>query len=224
MPTDQTSLASAPSASPTRNDSVPAVGVTALAVIRSSRTTTCGSAADSPASRNRLTERQTRTSTNRPGPRTSAATAIASTPTRPTLAKLDQASTWRRDQRSRNTPTNGPSTLNGSSTTANAPAIAPGEGCRSGEKMTYAASATWKTPSVSWLATRTANSLRKARPRKRCVRWRTACILSMFPPMGPSSRAGSGASDSRASGGRPRGTRSSSHSRLASREPRLRAG
>ena len=37
-----------------------------------------------------------------------------------TRTKLDQTSTCRRDQRSSSTPTNGPSTLNGSSTTASA--------------------------------------------------------------------------------------------------------
>ncbi len=75
-------------------------------------------------------------------------------------------------------PTNGPSTLNGSSTTASAPASAPGEGARSGENTTYDASATWNTPSVSWLATRTANSRRNHVPRSRCRRWRSAVTRS----------------------------------------------
>jgi hypothetical protein len=83
-----------------------------------------------------LTDRQTRISANSVGPRTSACTATASTATTPTRTKFDQASTWRRDHRSKNTPVNGPSTLNGSSTTASVPAIAPGLGARSGENTT----------------------------------------------------------------------------------------
>ena len=115
---------------------MPAVGVSALAVTRSSTSTTCGSDAESPASRNRLTDSATSTTPNRPGPCTSAAMSTAITATRPTRTKLDQASTCRRDQRSSSTPTNGPSALNGSSTTASAEAIAAGDGCFSGEKIT----------------------------------------------------------------------------------------
>ena len=71
---------------------------------------------------------------NSTGPRRSAGTATASTATSPTRTKFDQASTWRRDHRSSSTPTNGPSTLNGSSTTASAAAIATGDGCSLGRE------------------------------------------------------------------------------------------
>ena len=40
------------------------------------------------------------------------------------------------------------------------------------ENSAYDASATWKTPSLSWLDSRTANSRRNHRPRSRCARWR----------------------------------------------------
>jgi len=53
---------------------------------------------------------------------------------------------------------------------ASAAAMAPGEAACSGEKITYDASATWKTPSTNWLSTRTANSRRNQRPCSRCTR------------------------------------------------------
>ena len=178
----QPSRAPLPTATPVTTASVPAVGVSAFAVISSSGRTTCGSDADRPASRNRFTDRQARISTNSAGPRRSALAATASTVTSPARAKFAQASTCRRDQRSRNTPTNGPSRLNGSSTTASAAAISPAPGARSGENTTYDASATWNTPSVSWLVIRTANSRRNHVPRSRCTRCRSAVTR-------PSSRA-----------------------------------
>src|SRR3954449_3174580 len=97
------------------------------------------------------------------------------TATTATRAKLAQTSTCRRDQRSSSTPANGPSSENGSSTTASAEAIAVADG-RSWEKSAYDAIATWKTPSVSWLATRTVKRRRNHRPRSRRCRWASAVM------------------------------------------------
>nr|WP_308209906.1 hypothetical protein [Actinomadura madurae] len=53
-----------------------------------------------------------------------------------------------------NTPANGPRAEYGSNVTANAAAAFVAVVCRSGEKNTYPASATWKTPSLNCDASR----------------------------------------------------------------------
>ncbi len=82
-----------------------------------------------------------------------------------TRTALPHARTWRRCQRSRNTPANGPTIVNGASITANAPAIAAAVPCDSGEKNSSDARPTWNMPSPACETRRTANSLRNPRSR-----------------------------------------------------------
>ena len=129
------------------NARVPLVGVMEFASTSSSEGTTCGSEAERAARKKRLMLNASRIIANSGGPETSAATSIATATTGISRIRFETTSTWRRLHRSRNTPTNGPSTLNGSSTAASAAAIEAASACRSGENRTYDASATWKMPS-----------------------------------------------------------------------------
>ena len=117
-----------PSPKPTPNAPVPTVGVTALAVTSSRRSTVLGRAAPSPARMKRLTVSAASTRTYSPTSRepskapplasTSPATPTAST----TRTRLDSSSTRWRDHRSSSTPANGPTTVKGSTVADRAPA------------------------------------------------------------------------------------------------------
>jgi hypothetical protein len=68
----------------------------------------------------------------------------------------------RRDQRSMNTPTNGPINEKGTITIAEASAKLLAVVARSGEKTSEATSAAWIRPSADWLTMRIAKSKRKS--------------------------------------------------------------
>src|SRR5256885_3103327 len=68
--------------------------------------------------------------------------------------------TLRRRHRSRNTPTNGPTSEYGSSSTANAVATRSPSGAFSGLNSRLPASADWKSPSPNWLISRTPSKRR----------------------------------------------------------------
>ncbi len=73
-----------------------------------SSATTCGSAADSEERKNRLTPRTSRTLTYSGAPSLPEATSDAVSTTNTVRSSADQTRIWRRDQRSMNTPANGP--------------------------------------------------------------------------------------------------------------------
>ena len=121
---------------------VPLVGVIALAITSSSRGTTRGSEADSPASKNRLT--------------LTAAMAATSRAALGAVGRDDHGGARGRGRRGRRWPGPGSAAgssgrgrprrtarprVIGSSTTASAAAIEAASGCRSGENSTYDASA-----------------------------------------------------------------------------------
>ena len=78
-----------------------------------------------------------------------------------TRTALPTASVCRRDQRSSSGPANGPTTVNGSSSTAKAPATEPAVAIVCGEKKNSVARPTWNMPSPHWETSRTVKSLRK---------------------------------------------------------------
>jgi hypothetical protein len=86
----------------------PAVGDTALAITSLSPATTCGSAADSEDRKNRLTPSTSRTPMYSGTPSLPEATSPAVIATNSARSSADQTRIWRRDQRSMNTPANGP--------------------------------------------------------------------------------------------------------------------
>ena len=86
----------------------PAVGDTELAITSLSSATTCGSAADSEDRKNRFTPSTSRTLTYSGTARLPAATSAAVAATNAARSSADQTRIWRRDQRSMNTPANGP--------------------------------------------------------------------------------------------------------------------
>jgi hypothetical protein len=83
----------------------------ALAVTSSSRRTTCGRLAPSPARKKRFTDRHASTSTDSVTPTSLRATSAATTSTSAVRTRLDTSRIWRRRQRSRTTPANGPITV-----------------------------------------------------------------------------------------------------------------
>jgi hypothetical protein len=86
----------------------PAVGDTELAMTSLSSGTTCGSAADSEDRKNRLTPSTSSTPAYSGTPRLPEATSMAVAATNRVRSSADQTRIWRRDQRSMNTPANGP--------------------------------------------------------------------------------------------------------------------
>src|SRR5260370_7059576 len=86
----------------------PTVGDTELAITSLSSATTCGSAADSEARKNRFTPSISSTATYSGRPRPPDAMIAAVTTTNAERTRADRTRIWRRDQRSMNTPANGP--------------------------------------------------------------------------------------------------------------------
>ncbi len=86
----------------------PAVGATEFAITRVSSATTCGSAADSEDRKNRSTPSTSRTLAYSGTPRLPDATRMAVSATKAARSTADQTRICRRDQRSMNTPANGP--------------------------------------------------------------------------------------------------------------------
>src|SRR5215469_17474485 len=86
----------------------PAVGDTELAITSSSSATTCGSAADSEDRKNLFTPSTSSTATYSGGPWLPAAISAAVSTTKADRSRADQTRIWRLDQRSMNTPANGP--------------------------------------------------------------------------------------------------------------------
>jgi len=117
-----------PARPPPNETIVPTVGATALAITRVSSATTCGSAADSEERKNLLTPSTARTPTYRGGPRRPEATREAVSTTNEARSRADQTRICRRDQRSMNTPANGPISEYGRYKTVKAAAAAPGFG------------------------------------------------------------------------------------------------
>src|SRR5699024_2758749 len=87
----------------------------------------------------------------------------ASTRVSSTRTALPSSRTCRRRHRSSSGPANGPTIVNGSSSTANAAATAPAVARFSGEKKNRVASPAWNMPSPHWDTRRTANNFRKSR-------------------------------------------------------------
>src|SRR5512145_1322089 len=144
---------------------VPVVVDTELAMTSSSRVTTCGSAADRPARKNRFTDRQASTATYSGTPVTPPKVSTATPRTMPVRSRLATTRICRRRHLSSRTPAKGPTREYGSSSTANAAATLPADVCRSGEKKNRLASAAWNAPSAACEVSRVANSRRKSRCR-----------------------------------------------------------
>jgi len=106
----------------------PAVGDTALAITSMSSSTTCGSAADSVDSRNRLTPSTSSKATYNGTERLFAAISAAVATTNVARSRADQTRIWRLDHRSMNTPANGPISEYGRYRTVKAAAPAVGLG------------------------------------------------------------------------------------------------
>ncbi len=87
--------------------------------------------------------------------------AVATTKTERSSA--DSSRIWRRDQRSMNTPANGPISEYGKYKTVNADAAAAGLGNVVALKNTYVPTPAVTMPSPAWEVSRTANSRRKSR-------------------------------------------------------------
>jgi hypothetical protein len=87
---------------------VPTVGATELAITSVSSLTTCGRAADSEDRKNRLTPSTASTPTYSGTPSLPEATREAVRATNEARSTADQTRICRRDQRSMNTPANGP--------------------------------------------------------------------------------------------------------------------
>src|SRR5204862_8228325 len=103
-------------------------GPTAFAVTGVSSAPTCGRAADREERKPLLTPSTARTLTYRGGPRRPEATREAVSPTNEARSRADQTRICRRDQRSMNTPANGPISEYGRYKTVKAAAAAPGFG------------------------------------------------------------------------------------------------
>src|SRR5690348_9787797 len=104
----------------------PEVVDNALAVTSCSSSTTCGRPADSADRKSRFTPSAAIAVAKNATPSLLAATSPATPSTTTTLVRLAITSTRWRDQRSRNTPTNGPTSEYGSNNAANAAAASPG--------------------------------------------------------------------------------------------------
>ena len=87
---------------------VPIGGATALAITSLSSRTTCGVAADRADRKNRFTPNTTSAAAYTGRPRLPAAIRRPVSATAPPRSTADQTRIWRRDQRSMNTPANGP--------------------------------------------------------------------------------------------------------------------
>jgi len=155
---------------------VPTVGATELAITSVSSLTTCGRAADSEERKNRLTPRTASTLTYSGGPSRPEATRAAVRATKEARSRADQTRICRRDQRSMNTPANGPTSEYGRYRTAKAAAAAPGSGKLVALKNTYAPSPAVNMPSPVCEISLVANRRRKFRsartarrsPKKEC--------------------------------------------------------
>src|SRR5215472_16428389 len=141
----------------------PAVGDTELAITSLSSATTWGSAADSDARKNRFTPSTSRTATYSGTPRSPDAMTAAVAATKTERIRADRTRIWRRDQRSMNTPANGPISEYGTYRTVNAMAAAPGLGNVVALKNTYVPTPAVTMPSPAWEISRTANRRRKSR-------------------------------------------------------------
>ena len=142
---------------------VPTVGATELAITSVSSVTTCGSAADSEDRKNRLTPSTASTPTYSGSPRLPEATRKAVRATKTARTSADQTRICRRDQRSMNTPANGPTSEYGRYKTAKAAAAAPGSGKVVALKNTYAPSPAVNMPSPACEISLVANRRRKFR-------------------------------------------------------------
>src|SRR5215475_5323058 len=159
---------------------VPAVGATEFAITSVSSLTTCGRAADSDERKNRLTPRTASTLTYRGTPSRPEATREAVRTTKAARSRADQTRICRRDQRSMNTPANGPTSEYGRYKTVKAAAAAPGLGKLVALKNTYAPSPAVNMPSPVCEISLVANRRRKFRsartarrsPRKEEECWR----------------------------------------------------
>src|SRR5215470_8469063 len=155
---------------------VPAVGATELAITSVSSLTTCGRAADSEDRKNLLTPSTASTLTYSGTPSLPEATREAVTATNEARSTADQTRICRRDQRSMNTPANGPISEYGRYKTVKAAAAAPGLGKLVALKNTYAPRPAANMPSPVCEISRVANRRRKFRsartarrsPRKEC--------------------------------------------------------
>jgi len=141
----------------------PTVGDTELAITSLSSATTCGSAADSEARKNRFTPSTSSTATYSGSPRPPDAMMAAVRTTNAERSSADTTRIWRRDQRSMNTPANGPMTEYGRYKTMNAIAAADGLGNVLALKNTYVPTPAVTMPSPAWEISRTENSRRKSR-------------------------------------------------------------
>src|SRR5215470_8476618 len=154
----------------------PAVGDTELAITSLSSGTTCGSAADSEARKNRFTPSTSRYETYSGSPWLLDAISAAVRTTKPERSSADRTRICRRDQRSMNTPANGPISEYGRYKTVKAAAAAPGLGKLVALKNTYAPSPAVNMPSPACEISLVANRRRKFRsartarrsPRKDC--------------------------------------------------------
>src|SRR5215475_4762407 len=142
---------------------VPAVGATEFAITSVSSLTTCGRAADSDERKNRLTPRTASTLTYRGTPSRPEATREAVRATKVARSRADQTRICRRDQRSMNTPANGPISEYGRYKTVKAAAAAPGLGKLVALKNTYAPSPAVNMPSPVCEISLVANRRRKFR-------------------------------------------------------------
>src|SRR5215831_20763334 len=136
-----------PTRPPANETTVPTVGATELAITSVSSDTTCGSAADSEDRKNRLTPSTARTLMYSGGPSLPEATSEAVRTTKMARSRADQTRICRRDQRSMNTPANGPISEYGRYKTVKAAAAAPGLGKLVALKNTYAPSPAVNMPS-----------------------------------------------------------------------------
>jgi len=141
----------------------PTVGDTEFAITSLSSATTCGSAADSEARKNRFTPSTSSTATYSGTPRSPAAMTAAVSSTNADRSSAARTRICRRDQRSMSTPANGPMSEYGRYRTANAVAAAPGLGNELALKNTYVPTPAVTIPSPAWEVSRTANSRRKSR-------------------------------------------------------------
>jgi hypothetical protein len=195
---------------------VPTVGATELAITSVSSVTTCGSAADSEDRKNRLTPSTASTPTYSGSPRLPEATRKAVRVTKIARTSADQTRICRRDQRSMNTPANGPTSEYGRYKTAKAAAAAPGSGKVVALKNTYAPSPAVNMPSPACEISLVANRRRKfrsARTARRSARkecWPADRRPGRRPLLMAGRRVGMGAGSGRAPGQtiRPRARRS----------------
>src|ERR1700722_11956227 len=107
---------------------VPDVGPTELAMTSSSPATTWGSAADSADRKKRFTPSTAKVASHTGRFNAPPAIKLAASSTKADLSSADQTRIWRRDQRSMNTPANGPISEYGRYRTAKDAAAAAGSG------------------------------------------------------------------------------------------------